>query len=216
MRELVTSLLLVTCLLPVGAGAMRLSASLAEDSAPHAFAHLNSEPLWSSEVKRIDPSLQAYERLPAVPAADTMVAEEKSTKRVYVTAPGVHTLGNQMAGDETLADFRKVRAREWCGERYRSFDPTDNSYQPYGGGPRRVCVPPTEARSPVVTQVADADIVPAQTDAARWCMERYSSYRIEDNSYQPFSGGRRHCPGPGAQSASNSTREPATGSIVRF
>ena len=26
-----------------------------------------------------------------------------------------------------------------CSHRYRSFDPTDCSYQPYGGGPRRVC-----------------------------------------------------------------------------
>ncbi|WP_353622812.1 BA14K family protein [Aliirhizobium terrae] len=37
-------------------------------------------------------------------------------------------------------------------------------------------------------------------------MERYSSYRIEDNTYQPFTGGRKHCPGPESQSASNSVK----------
>jgi len=26
-----------------------------------------------------------------------------------------------------------------CSRRYRSFDPTDCSYRPYGGGPRRFC-----------------------------------------------------------------------------
>jgi hypothetical protein len=37
---------------------------------------------------------------------------------------------------------------------------------------------------------------PAQAD---WCFARYRSYRIEDNSYQPLSGGpRRQCRAPGA------------------
>ncbi|KAB1086987.1 BA14K family protein [Neorhizobium galegae] len=37
---------------------------------------------------------------------------------------------------------------------------------------------------------------PAQAD---WCSARYKSYRVEDNSYQPFSGGpRRQCQAPGA------------------
>lgn len=29
----------------------------------------------------------------------------------------------------------------FCLDRYRSYDPADNSYQPYGGGPRRQCLP---------------------------------------------------------------------------
>jgi hypothetical protein len=30
-----------------------------------------------------------------------------------------------------------------------------------------------------------------------WCLARYRSYRIEDNSYQPFDGGpRRACQSP--------------------
>lgn len=29
----------------------------------------------------------------------------------------------------------------YCFSRYRSYDPADNSYQPYGGGPRRQCLP---------------------------------------------------------------------------
>ncbi|CDZ27427.1 BA14K family protein [Neorhizobium galegae] len=41
-----------------------------------------------------------------------------------------------------------------------------------------------------------AMVDPAQAD---WCFARYRSYRIEDNSYQPLSGGpRRQCQAPGA------------------
>lgn len=45
MRELLTSLLLASCLLPVAAGGMQLSSYLAEPVAPHIYAGLNSEPL---------------------------------------------------------------------------------------------------------------------------------------------------------------------------
>ncbi|WP_082910336.1 BA14K family protein [Sinorhizobium glycinis] len=30
----------------------------------------------------------------------------------------------------------------------------------------------------------------------RWCLERYASYRLDDNSYQPFKGRRRQCNSP--------------------
>ncbi len=29
-----------------------------------------------------------------------------------------------------------------------------------------------------------------------WCYDRYRSYRARDNSYQPYSGGRRQCNSP--------------------
>ncbi|RWX78409.1 BA14K family protein [Neorhizobium lilium] len=49
-------------------------------------------------------------------------------------------------------------------------------------------------------------IDPAHAD---WCFARYRSYRVEDNTYQPFSGGsRRQCEEPGssvAQSVSNAS-----------
>ncbi len=43
---------------------------------------------------------------------------------------------------------------------------------------------------------------PAQAD---WCSARYKSYRVEDNSYQPLSGGpRRQCQAPGVSTVSAS------------
>jgi hypothetical protein len=38
---------------------------------------------------------------------------------------------------------------------------------------------------------------PQSDSHADWCLARYRSYRMEDNSYQPFDGGpRRACQSP--------------------
>lgn len=215
MRELFTSLLLASCLLPIAAGGMQLSSDFAEPIAPHNFADLDSEPLWPSEVKRVDPTLQAYERLPAAVSASTMVAEAKSTKPVKLTLGANKT---EVAREQAalLTDLQPAEAQEWCGARYRSYDPADNTYQPYGGGPRRNCAAPVETPTSPVQQVADMDGMREADANARWCMERYSSYRVEDNTYQPFSGGRKQCPGPGSQSASRSMRTAGNATVVHF
>lgn len=45
----------------------------------------------------------------------------------------------QYASDEPEADRVSLSHVRDCMARYRSYDPRDNSYQPYGGGPRRQC-----------------------------------------------------------------------------
>lgn len=112
--------------------------------------------------------------------------------------------GHRPAHDTLLADLQSTNAREWCGTRYRSYDPIDNTYQPYyGGGPRRNCEAQGGMQTAPVQKVADMSDAVQPDENARWCMERYSSYRIEDNTYQPFTGQRKQCPGPASQSASN-------------
>ncbi|WFP61758.1 MULTISPECIES: BA14K family protein [unclassified Mesorhizobium] len=44
-------------------------------------------------------------------------------------APRDRLLGPQMSGDHV----------DYCFSRYRTYDPQDNTYQPYDGGPRRQC-----------------------------------------------------------------------------
>lgn len=57
-------------------------------------------------------------------------------------------------------------------------------------------VPQPQATLPQPQEERKAMVNPAQAD---WCFARYRSYRIEDNSYQPMSGGpRRQCRAPGA------------------
>jgi hypothetical protein len=54
-----------------------------------------------------------------------------------------------------------------------------------------------------------AMVDPAQ---ANWCYARYRSYRVEDNSYQPFSGGpRRQCRAPGTTAAEAVSAAPIPG-----
>ncbi|SFB62861.1 BA14K-like protein [Rhizobium sp. NFR07] len=212
MRELLTGLVLASCLLPVAAAGMRVSTYLSEPVAPHEFTDLLGEPLWSSEVRRVDPSLQAYERLPAVLATDTLVATarpEESNKVALDLTSKPEVVGDQVA---PLADTLAGKTREWCGARYRSYNPADNTYQPYGGGPRRTCAAPIEAVT--VQRVAEVGLSKPSA-SERWCMERYSSYRVEDNTYQPFSGGRKQCPGPSSE-ASASIQSAAGATVAQF
>lgn len=45
--------------------------------------------------------------------------------------------------------------------------------------------------------VEDAAMTPlAGTPHAEWCQSRYNSYRVEDDSYQPYNGPRRNCDSP--------------------
>ena len=48
------------------------------------------------------------------------------------------------------------------------------------------------------------------TAQADWCYARYRSYRVEDNSYQPFSGGpRRQCEAPGMRAQEAASVSPS-------
>lgn len=111
---------------------------------------------------------------------------------------------------------------EWCASRYRSYRPRDNSFTPFSGG-RRQCNSPYQSRHPfepadartiseepyakdpfeelstndieVSQQVAGVDrFSPGDTVRVQSCFARYRSYRVNDNTYQPVSGGpRRQC-----------------------
>lgn len=95
----------------------------------------------------------------------------------------------------------------WCYARYRSYRVEDNSYQPYNG-PRRQCRPPpgSDAATEAAVETrqeperpAESEPVPSEAVGAHeeWCFARYRSYRVEDNSYQPFDGSpRRQCQSP--------------------
>ena len=103
---------------------------------------------------------------------------------------------------------------QWCASKYNSFNAEDGTYQPYNGR-RRPCVSPFltaetasltdggEAAEEVMSNAERAlgepygaaeEEMADMTDHVRECSARYRSYRAEDNTYQPFSGGpRRQC-----------------------
>ncbi len=202
MRNIITGLILTGCMLPIAAGGMKIASELTKVTAPHQFAALGGEPLWTPDVKRVDVASQSYERVPGTPMPETLVAKARSSAPALSPTLQAAADSSETADNSVAEQQIEAAAQQWCSERYRSYDVSDNSYQPFGGGPRRPCSAPLAVTASI--QQAEVASSPAALDEhARWCSSRYSSYRVEDNTYQPFSGGRKQCNSPEIQSASN-------------
>jgi BA14K-like protein len=101
-----------------------------------------------------------------------------------------------------------------CEGRYNSFRASDCTYQPYGGGPRRICAMSSEAtgaaaqtpaagapssdiketRLAATAEAATQSATPARAEAqcnVAACSARYNSFRASDCTYQPYGGGTR-------------------------
>nr|WP_246805184.1 BA14K family protein [Mesorhizobium mediterraneum] len=175
--------------------------------------------LWPREPRKVNPASQRLERLPArevpeVPVDQVPVDRTSKPADSAALAPTV-TGSIKPATDEPQA----VPAAhvEWCASRYRSYRPSDDHYISYSGE-QRPCISPYLDAGPVEpaaqppddgasyieatdTWPMDGDVPSDETAAAQlppdhvdYCFSRYRSYRPEDNSYQPYSGGpRRQC-----------------------
>jgi penicillin-binding protein 1A len=111
-----------------------------------------------------------------------------------------------------------------CSAKYQSFDASDCTYQPYGGGQRQRCdkpapegqqahpmaqaVPPTSATgSPSVTAPSVTTKPPKCN--IETCSVAYSSFRASDCTYQPLDGGPRAvCDKGGIEGAQRVSRSP--------
>lgn len=181
----------------------RATPSAAEPEAEETETAVRAEPL----VDRTTTSAIPRE---AAPGAEIRLAPEP----LEAGAPEVEALGTEplepqlMEPEPEDAPAMGDAHVQWCSERYRSYRPEDNSYTSYSGE-KRECV------SPFAAGVEEAAEAPVQASAdrpfvgyaiedeepsgltpehVRSCFERYRSYRLEDNSYQPYGGGpRRQC-----------------------
>jgi hypothetical protein len=195
-----------------------LSADRIERQAPAA----DTTALWTNEAVRVDTRQQDFERVDNVAIAtsqeepDPQPAPASAESLIWVDPVTTASFEYDEAFDPAQYEEEQAAFSEahyaWCSRRYRSYDPTDNSYNPYRGG-RRECVSPFQddivAATPAERQVASADgsigfYGEPQADETttrrlsaehiRRCFARYRSYRAEDNSYQPYGGGpRRQC-----------------------
>jgi hypothetical protein len=170
--------------------------------------------LWPREPRKVDPASQRLERLPA-----RRVDRTSKPADAAASAPTV-TGSIQPSADERQADEQQMVPAghaEWCASHYRSYRPSDDHYTSYSGEQRpcispylnagaadRIAQPPDDGASYVeASDTLPMDgYVPSQEAGAAWlppdhvqyCFSRYRSYRPEDNSYQPYSGGpRRQC-----------------------
>ncbi|MDE1990880.1 MAG: BA14K family protein [Rhizobiaceae bacterium] len=169
------------------AAASVASLVMAKSEAPHLMV-TSAPDLWTETPVRVDPSKQAYERLPpllSTYAANVSKIGQEPRPLVTSAAPKQ----DRLAGSRDHAD--------WCAAKYRSFDPETNSYRSFSGD-IRTCVSPFDGSSQAAAMPQDqgqtTEAVPPSV--ASWCANRYQSYRADDNTYQPYDGPRRTCEGP--------------------
>ena len=165
----------------------------------HATPTISVADLWTRDARPVKPAAQSFERIPAVQAdLPDASANAKAAPDPIVTS--------SVQPSTTSPELPAAHVR-WCASRYRSYNSSDNSYRSYSGQQRR-CISPYETTQPpdavsyVETNYASMDGY-ASTDEVRpqlapdhidYCFSRYRSYRPEDNTYQPYSGGpRRQC-----------------------
>jgi penicillin-binding protein 1A len=90
----------------------------------------------------------------------------------------------QPASDQTRAGYCDQQA---CASHYSSFRASDCTYQPYFGGPRRLCeINKRTANGP---QAIPRENMTARAQArcnVEVCARTYSSFDPSDCSYQPF------------------------------
>ncbi len=138
---------------------------------------LGDADLWTSEPKRVDLALQRYERLP--PALSTYAVTNNHKVAVEPSVAAASFLADRPRASTDVSPEHV----KWCSSRYRSYDPTTNTYRSFRGQVR-VCQPKS------------ADSAYLSSAQAIWCANRYKSYRAEDNSYQPYGGPRMKCTPP--------------------
>jgi penicillin-binding protein 1A len=161
--------------------------------------------MWKSFVTQAAPPSGEAQPDPEMP-----VVQMPEAKPLPEDQPAVANAGS------ALCDYRA------CSAKYQSFDASDCTYQPYGGGQRQRCekgAPQTQspgtlpvATQPVATQPpatqpvakpaaqkpAGQAVAGAKCDVGA-CSASYSSFRASDCTYQPFDGGpRRTCDKAGA------------------
>jgi hypothetical protein len=197
-------------------GVVVASAAFAPDEKQqHHFTGLDIADLWTSEPVRVDRSQQNLERLPPRYASHVVMTEPQPTEladqakhgNVGSGADGLDfasTSSVMDASTDTRSAALAPQHVSWCKERYRSYDPASNTYRSFSGELRDCASPyemynaPEEAGEGRLIAVSSdqTEVAPSMADNQniRACMERYRSYRVEDNTYQPYgSGPRRQC-----------------------
>ncbi|SMD08729.1 BA14K family protein [Rhizobium sp. RU36D] len=140
---------------------------------PHQFAGLDAADLWTDTPVAVDKNKQTFERVgqettaaeqpAAQPAEQTTVqnAVTEVTGQTPDAVPAVDSASSSArvpaeAMPEDTAPVLNEEHIAWCQNRYRSYNPADNSYRPYSGG-LRSCVSPYLDQAGIDTAVASEE-----------------------------------------------------------
>lgn len=177
-----------------GSGLVFAAWLLAAKPAREARPTVSVAELWTRKARPVDKTAQDFERVPPEQSAPADIAAKAPAQDPARQQPDP-TVTGAIARTELPPPHLA-----WCASRYRSYDPEDNSYMSYSGQ-QRTCVSPylaaDRAAPREASYVEGAGAYAAaggEPDHVASCFSRYRSYRPEDNSYQPYSGGpRRQC-----------------------
>lgn len=194
-------------------GVVLASTALAPEDNPHRFTGLDIKDLWTLKPTRIDRSAQNLERLPPRYASHVVMSEPAAQPAVQAVESVDPHEGSEVGEidilvtasiDEstsgTASNTLSPEHIAWCEARYRSYDPRDNNYRSFSGS-IRPCNSPyqidqmaemaddAEVMNASATTTSDSPLVMEENVMA--CMQRYRSYRMSDNTYQPYGGGPR-------------------------
>ncbi|MER8470202.1 BA14K family protein [Mesorhizobium sp. M1328] len=168
-----------------------------------------SSELWTKDPRPVNQASQRLERLPAraVPVRTSEVdRSSKPADTAAASIPDTTATGSIQPPAEEQQALPAAHV-EWCASRYRSYRPDDNRYTSYSGQ-QRPCISPYLNAGDDGSYVEASDTSSVEgyapsdepgaaelsSDHVQYCFSRYRSYRPEDNSYQPYSGGpRRQC-----------------------
>lgn len=167
---------------------------------------------FQAQPTKVDPSRQDFERIDSVLPPGTLT-ESEVTELVRKNAeqPGDGIDAMMTSSIDAQAPAAAINNREhvaWCSQRYRSYRPQNNSYTAFSGAARECVSPFSDEPAPYGEEVAfinasadgssfgpleQGDASESYLDPAhvRTCLQRYRSYRVEDNTYQPYGGGPR-------------------------
>nr|WP_314093219.1 BA14K family protein [uncultured Shinella sp.] len=201
------------------AGVLGTVVYLSDMQAPNAQKSSDVSDLWTSK-----PVLVATDNPRLIRVSARSPQKDDQAEQLYTPDGGetpdvdmVETGSTPDIEQVALTDLapHNPQHMEWCALRYNSYRAQDDTYQPYQGKRRR-CTSPYQtvaddgiaAFAASAQDVADSqrlegevgDALTMQTAYlvdevhAQRCSTRYRSYRFEDNTYQPLSGGpRRQC-----------------------
>lgn len=173
--------------------------------------------VWTLEPVVVSEAGEAFERLPSRqvndasdasfpplvdPVADDLELTFGPDQPIDATlAASIADEGPDEAVTKTTSAMNTAHV-QWCADRFRSYRVEDNSYNAYRGGWRQ-CISPFFNGGSATREDGGsyADATNSTEVSGRLsprhiqsCFDRYRSYRPEDNSYQPYSGGpRRQC-----------------------
>ena len=207
MKTLLSLTFAMTTSLGLLAGGLFAATHISQEGPAHHFDHLGA-PLWTATPHKVDPANIGYEREAPDPQ---MIARGKASEERLAAleqeksaTPDARTALASLP--QTSSGYSEAHLA-YCRQRYRSYDPADNSYRPFSGG-RQSCVSPymnEQLQSARVEMVAEndgavmemGDMGATMSDAhVQWCGARYRSYDPASDSYRSFSGEVRRCISP--------------------